>query len=242
MWGTGQLPGHGFAPKCVVIRYTNGALGSAAIAGSQSSTSGSATRSPAQPGAGAAAAAATFVRTCHLMPCSFASVSASSRSSVASDNSSSTSEPPPRGSPSPPDPPGRGVVTTNQMSRSTTATAAESTAIRRARADIVPPQIRSWLFPITTQVSAACGEPSALGFPGTGLVHVGSVEHTSASRYRPAMSSRDHHGWRIRRNRGRGADRRRGHRPVALRHQNPVRASRGGRLGDPVYEAPDDGP
>src|SRR5215211_1544940 len=139
--GTGQLPGHGLSPKWVVNRYTNGAPGSAAIAGSQSSATGSATRSPAQPGAGAAAAAATLVRTCHLMPCSAASSIPSSRSSVCSDSSSSTSDPPPLASRSPPAGAAERVaVTTAQTSTSTAiAVTATDTARRATEADIVPP-------------------------------------------------------------------------------------------------------
>src|SRR6185436_7993366 len=78
--GVGQLPGQGLPAYRVARVYTQGALGSAAIAGSQSSAMASIGNSPAQP----TAAAAAIGRCWPTLPSCSASSKASARSSAIS--------------------------------------------------------------------------------------------------------------------------------------------------------------
>jgi hypothetical protein len=90
--GVGQLPLHGFGtPYRVVTTYAQGAFGSVATAGSQSSALGSTTYSPAQPGAGEDCSAAVSTL---KVPAALAAAAAASRWSVVAACSAASGFPP----------------------------------------------------------------------------------------------------------------------------------------------------
>src|SRR6476659_4365817 len=81
--GVGQFPGQGFeVPYRVVSTYTYGECGSAAMAGSQSSATGSIGVSPTQPRVAGAAAPVRYARRpdCPTVPARGAAAHASTRS------------------------------------------------------------------------------------------------------------------------------------------------------------------